>query len=66
MNGSERALIEFREVDVAFGDHLVLGKLSLEVRRGEIDTIPALADTVVALHLAVLAARPWQSSGPAG
>jgi AcrR family transcriptional regulator len=36
-----------------------------EVRQGKIDTIPALADTVVALHLAVLAARPWQSSGPA-
>ena len=36
VNGSEPALIEFREVDVAFGDHLVLGKLSLEVRRGEI------------------------------
>ena len=29
MNGSEQALIEFRGVDVAFGDHLVLGTLSL-------------------------------------
>jgi NitT/TauT family transport system ATP-binding protein len=36
VNGSEPPLIEFRGVDVAFGDHLVLGKLSLEVRRGEI------------------------------
>ncbi len=29
-------LIAFRDVDVAFQKHLVLGKLSLEVRRGEI------------------------------
>ena len=29
-------LIAFRDVDLAFGNHLVLGKLSLEVRRGEI------------------------------
>ncbi len=29
-------LIAVRDVDLAFGDHLVLGKLSLEVRRGEI------------------------------
>ena len=29
-------LIEFRDVDLAFGDHLVLGKLSFEIRRGEI------------------------------
>jgi NitT/TauT family transport system ATP-binding protein len=36
VNGSDPALIEFREVDLAFGDHLVLGKLSLAVRRGEI------------------------------
>ena len=36
VNGSEPALIEFRGVDVAFGDHLVLGKLTLAVRRGEI------------------------------
>ncbi len=36
MNGSEPALIEFREVDLAFGDHLVLGKLSFAVRRGEV------------------------------
>ena len=30
------ALIEFRDVDLAFGDHLVLGKLCFEIRRGEI------------------------------
>jgi len=36
VNGSEPALIEFREVDLAFGDHLVLGKLSFAVRRGEV------------------------------
>ena len=31
-----------------------------EVRQGAIRTIPALEDTLVALHLALLAARPWQ------
>jgi hypothetical protein len=30
-----------------------------EVRHGRIRTIPALEDTLVALHLALLAARPW-------
>ena len=30
-----------------------------EVRHGKIGDIPALEDTLVALHLAVLAARPW-------
>ena len=30
-----------------------------EVRHGRIQGIPALADTLVALHLAILAARPW-------
>jgi NitT/TauT family transport system ATP-binding protein len=29
-------LISFREVDLAFDDHLVLGKLSFEIQRGEI------------------------------
>jgi NitT/TauT family transport system ATP-binding protein len=29
-------LISFREVDLAFGDNLVLGKLSFEIQRGEI------------------------------
>ncbi len=31
-----------------------------EVRRGAIRAIPGLEDTLVALHLALLAARPWQ------
>jgi AcrR family transcriptional regulator len=31
-----------------------------EVRHGRIRTIPTLEDTLVALHLAILAARPWQ------
>jgi AcrR family transcriptional regulator len=31
-----------------------------EVRHGRIRMIPALEDTLVALHLAILAARPWQ------
>jgi AcrR family transcriptional regulator len=35
-----------------------------EVRHGRMGAGPALADTLVALHLAVLAARPWQQ-GPA-
>lgn len=30
-----------------------------EVRRGAFQALPGLADTVVALHLAVLAAQPW-------
>ena len=30
------ALVEFCDVDLAFGDHLVLGKLTFEIRRGEI------------------------------
>jgi NitT/TauT family transport system ATP-binding protein len=29
-------LISFRDVDLAFGEHLVLGKLSFEIQRGEI------------------------------
>jgi AcrR family transcriptional regulator len=33
-----------------------------EVRHGRIRAIPTLEDTLVALHLAVLAARPWQGS----
>jgi AcrR family transcriptional regulator len=37
-----------------------------EVRRDNIDALPGLQDTLVALHLAVLAARPWQATGPAG
>ncbi len=33
---SGQPLIQFRDVDLAFGDHLVLGKLSFEIRKGEI------------------------------
>ena len=36
MTRDAAALIEFRDVDLAFGDHLVLGKLTFEIRRGEI------------------------------
>jgi len=32
-----------------------------EVRHDRIRTIPALEDTLVALHLAILAARPWDA-----
>jgi AcrR family transcriptional regulator len=34
-----------------------------EVRRGAIDATSGLEDTLVALHLAVLAARPWTQAG---
>ena len=34
-----------------------------EVRQDKIGTIPGLADTLIALHLAVLAGQPWQSPG---
>jgi AcrR family transcriptional regulator len=37
-----------------------------EVRQDKIGTLPGLADTLAALHLAVLAGRPWQSPSPAG
>ena len=33
---SGQPLIDFRDVDLAFGDHLVLGKLRFEIREGEI------------------------------
>jgi AcrR family transcriptional regulator len=35
-----------------------------EVRRGRIGNLPGLEDTLVALHLAILAARPWQAGQP--
>ena len=35
-----------------------------EVRHGKIGAIPALEDTLVALHLAVLAEQPWHGSQP--
>ena len=34
-----------------------------EVRRGRTDAMTGLEDTLVALHLAVLAARPWAPPG---
>jgi len=37
-----------------------------EVRGGNVAALPGMEDTLMALHLAVLAARPWQSTGPAG
>jgi ABC-type nitrate/sulfonate/bicarbonate transport system ATPase subunit len=60
VNGSERALIEFRGVDVAFGDHLVLGQLSLEVRRGEIVCVvgPSGCGKTTALRVASGLIRP--------
>jgi AcrR family transcriptional regulator len=35
------------------------------VRRGEAETVPALADTLVSLHLAVMASRRWERAGQA-
>jgi NitT/TauT family transport system ATP-binding protein len=60
VNGSDAALIEFRGVDVAFGDHLVLGKLSLEVRRGEIVCVvgPSGCGKTTALRVASGLIRP--------
>jgi NitT/TauT family transport system ATP-binding protein len=48
------ALIEFRDVDLAFGDRLVLGKLTLEIRRGEIVCIvgPSGCGKTTALRVA--------------
>ncbi len=47
-------LIVFRDVDVAFQKHLVLGKLSLEVRRGEIVCVvgPSGSGKTTALRVA--------------
>ena len=36
MAATSEPLISFRSVDLSFGDHLVLGKLTFEIRRGEI------------------------------
>jgi hypothetical protein len=37
-----------------------------EVRRGAIDPSSSLEDTLVALHLAVLAGKPWTQAGHPG
>jgi NitT/TauT family transport system ATP-binding protein len=60
VNGSESALIEFREVDVAFGDHLVLGKFNLQIRRGEIVCVvgPSGCGKTTALRVASGLIRP--------
>jgi NitT/TauT family transport system ATP-binding protein len=60
VNGSEPALIEFREVDVAFGDHLVLGRLTLAVQRGEIVCVvgPSGCGKTTALRVASGLIRP--------
>jgi NitT/TauT family transport system ATP-binding protein len=60
VNGSDPALIEFRGVDVAFGHHLVLGKLSLEVRRSEIVCVvgPSGCGKTTALRVASGLIRP--------
>jgi NitT/TauT family transport system ATP-binding protein len=60
VNGSEPPLIAFREVDVAFGEHLVLGKLSFAVRRGEIVCVvgPSGCGKTTALRVASGLIRP--------
>jgi hypothetical protein len=35
------------------------------VRRGEAETLPAMEDTLVSLHLAVMAGRRWERAGQA-
>ncbi len=60
MTASGPALIEFREVDLVFGDHLVLGKLSFVVRRGEIVCVvgPSGCGKTTALRVASGLLRP--------
>ena len=54
MNAAGTPLIVFRDVDVAFQKHLVLGKLSLAVRRGEIVCVvgPSGSGKTTALRVA--------------
>ena len=54
MTRETAALIEFRNVDLAFGDHLVLGKLTFEIRRGEIVVVvgPSGCGKTTALRVA--------------
>jgi AcrR family transcriptional regulator len=39
------------------------GLVRSRVRRGEADAIPALEDTIVSLHLAIMAGRRWEAPG---
>jgi NitT/TauT family transport system ATP-binding protein len=60
VNVTGAALIEFRNVDLAFGDHLVLGKLSLSIQRGEILCVvgPSGCGKTTALRIAAGLIRP--------
>ncbi len=60
MSASGPALIEFREVDLAFGDHLVLGGLSFAVGRSEIVCVvgPSGCGKTTALRVASGLLRP--------
>ena len=60
MSATGSALIEFRNVDLAFGDHLVLGGLSLTVQRGEIMCVvgPSGCGKTTALRVAAGLIRP--------
>jgi len=60
VSASGPAHIEFRDVDVAFGDHLVLGKLSFAVRPGEIVCVvgPSGCGKTTALRVAAGLLRP--------
>src|SRR5579863_9814641 len=53
-------LISFHEVDLAFDDHLVLGKLSFEIQRGEIMCVvgPSGCGKTTALRVAAGLIRP--------
>ena len=54
MTATPAPLIAFRDIDLAFGSHLVLGKLSLDVRHGEIVCIvgPSGSGKTTALRVA--------------
>ncbi|MGD0562592.1 MAG: ABC transporter ATP-binding protein [Roseiarcus sp.] len=54
MTDEAAPLIAFREVDLAFGAHLVLGRLSFEIRRGEIVCVvgPSGSGKTTALRVA--------------
>ena len=42
-----------------------LALVRARVRRGEAETLPAMEDTLVSLHLAVMAGRRWERAGQA-